>query len=328
MTSFSTFRAGSGRISGIDKIHANASLKALVSEERPQLIERPAAKHSPGSPALPVKSLLNALQVFQAEKLIVGLCRSHYGLTDDVINVPLESPFPATKPFQGSLAALRAFLLQVGSGSSVTLTDAVEFAAREHLACGQCSNAFDSEVYAERGLSAGNRLCNVYTYVCKKLTCALILVYRSRPILPANEEIALICANGKLSANPADYGRDRALFHCLNIAEKMVVYYKTGRPESDPRNVIGHAVANPHNVVSGQAVLFFDVSVIELLEFKGVAAHLLAFHQGSNFIASSGEPNHGFRQSKSLIFGENKLAFDGLNHRTILTEAAQGEGRK
>jgi len=319
MTKLPTFRTGLGCIGRVDHLQANASFSTLVLEEGSQLVERPASEHSAGSSALLMESLPDAFQFFQTDKLVIGFCRGNHGFTDDVINVSLKPVFPAAKPFQGSLAAFRAFLLQGCFGSSVTLTNAVEFAAREHLACGEGCDALNSKIYAQRLRTFSNRLRNVDIDVCKEMACSLILINGASAKPKTPQELTLILSDGELYANAPCASGQGSFFFGLDVTKQFVIEGKTGWLETYGILLCCNTVKDANAIISLEPVLCSHV-MVEVSGEREAVEHLKFVAVYGNFIAGLGKPNHRFRDSKSLIFGDYQFAFDGLNHNYILTD--------
>jgi len=313
-------RASLGRVPWIDKDQRHSSGFGFVRYELPELVEGPTSHKTAQTLTLAVCALTDALQVLHTYKAIGFLGKPDYALADVVVQVLLESAFSAGQPFQDSLGAFCASPLKRCLGAGKLLSLFVDLAPRKHEASGSCCDAVYPQIHAQRFAAGSYRGFGFNAEICVEQISAGIVADCSSADLPTLQELSLVLAQCQYYADATAYSGECGLFLGFYVAEQMVVNHNTSGIELLGILLVGHAVTYAHSVVSGQPILFFDVEVVELLQFKGVAAHLLAFDQRSNFIAGSRKSDHCFRDSKRLSLSQYELAFHGLNHSSIIDQ--------
>lgn len=309
-------RACFGCSSRIYQDERHTCLCCFVGNELPELIEGPASHETTQELPLPAGAFTNALQVLQADEAIGFLGKRDYTLADVVIQVLLESAFSPGQPFQDALSASCASPLEGCLGAGKLLPLFIDLAPRKHKAGGSGCDAIDTKIDAQWLRAGWGWFLNIDADISEE-SSAPILIDGSSADLEALEQFALVASQFKPDADSAAARGKRCFLCLLDESKQVFVKGNTGGLESRGLVLRCYAVKNSNAVVCRQAVSLSDVVVVKGGQGK-LMEHALPIPVLCDLIAGSGEANHRFRESASLILSKDQLAFHGLDHKDIL----------
>jgi len=213
---------------GVNKHHWHSAQPRLVNDELPKLVECPRGESSTlvASNGCPSSNALKVLKG-NTKRSCLSLC--YYPLGYTMIDIGHKAMLLLRELLKKSFCRLCALRLQSGSKFPITLSEAVDLPADEHLTVTRGSSVNNAEVNAQEALGIiRRRLLDIASSIEKELT---FIIYQIRLALACLKQFSLVFATGVGNTLPTSHSPNTDSAIGLVSQNAVIIGNSTSSPE-------------------------------------------------------------------------------------------------
>ena len=306
---------GLGSISTGNEYERHASECSLVLDETSQLFECPRtlsvalslSNRSSGSDAIEIFKGDHSSSVFSFSDNVLG---------NNMINVAMESSFPAREFLEMPFSTSGLGFLEVGTEFSVLFSSLVNLLSAKTLPIIISSDIDNSQVNTEsaNSIELGRLRCFYNNSKIKNTISQDKVCLTPDPVQPCS----LIFSYPDRDFKPAVEGKNRNSFKSSPRKDSLVINNSSIRAKFRFDRFIsfisfGNLGYCADSMLGGKTELFPHVTINKLLEFEFVSTFN---SKGSfrNVVARFVKPVHSFKKNAMLLFGSIKFNHQRLQH--------------